>query len=76
MSAKSIPWRVDTPMHRRLRRDIDDEVYDQGVLHSVHLRRAGRPEGIAQAIVFLCSDEASYVTGATLTPDDGLTLTV
>lgn len=70
------PGIVDTPMHRRLRRDIGDEVYDQGVLPSVHLRRAGQPEEIARAIVFLCSNEASYITGTTLTPDGGFTLTV
>ncbi|WP_206212394.1 SDR family NAD(P)-dependent oxidoreductase [Wenzhouxiangella sp. XN79A] len=70
------PGIVDTPMHQRLRQDIGDEVYDQGVLPSVHLERAGQPEEIAQAIVFLCSDEASYITGSTLTPDGGLTLTV
>ena len=70
------PGIVDTPMHQRLRRDIGDAVYDEGVLPSVHLKRAGQPEEIAQAIVFLCSDEASYITGTTLTPDGGLTLTV
>jgi NAD(P)-dependent dehydrogenase (short-subunit alcohol dehydrogenase family) len=70
------PGIVDTPMHRRLRRDIGDEIYDQGVLPSVHLKRAGQPEEIARVIVFLCSDEASYITGTTLTPDGGLTLTV
>ena len=70
------PGIVDTPMHRRLRRDIGDDVYDQGVLPSVHLRRAGEPDEIAKAIVFLCSDDASYITGTTLTPDGGLTLTV
>jgi NAD(P)-dependent dehydrogenase (short-subunit alcohol dehydrogenase family) len=70
------PGIVDTPMHQRLRRDIGDEIYDQGVLPSVHLKRAGQPEEIARAIVFLCSDEASYITGTTLTPDGGLTLTV
>ncbi len=70
------PGIIDTPMHQRLRQDIGDEVYDQGVLPSVHLRRAGEPEEIAQAIVFLCSDAASYITGTTLTPDGGLTLTV
>lgn len=37
--------------------------------------RAARKE-IAQSIVFLCSDEASYITGTTLTPDGGYTLTV
>jgi NAD(P)-dependent dehydrogenase (short-subunit alcohol dehydrogenase family) len=70
------PGIIDTPMHQRLRKEIGDEVYDQGVLPSVHLRRAGRPEEIAQTIVFLCSDAASYITGTTLTPDGGLTLTV
>jgi NAD(P)-dependent dehydrogenase (short-subunit alcohol dehydrogenase family) len=39
-------------------------------------RRAGRPEEIARSIVFLCSDEASYITGTTLTPDGGYMLTI
>lgn len=70
------PGVIDTPMHRRLRKDIGDEVYDQGLLPRIHLQRAGRPEEIAQAIVFLCSDAASYITGTTLTPDGGFTLTL
>lgn len=70
------PGIVDTPMHQRLRKEFGDAVYDQGILPSVHLRRAGRPEEIARTILFLCSDAASYMTGTTLTPDGGLTLTV
>jgi NAD(P)-dependent dehydrogenase (short-subunit alcohol dehydrogenase family) len=70
------PGIIDTPMHRRLRGLIGDDIYDKGVLPQVHLRRAGRPEEIAHAIVFLCSDAASYITGTTLTPDGGFTLTV
>ncbi|MDX1577751.1 MAG: SDR family oxidoreductase, partial [Gemmatimonadota bacterium] len=31
--------------------------------------RAGRLEEIADAILYLCSEQASYVTGATLTVD-------
>jgi hypothetical protein len=31
---------------------------------------------IAKAILFLCSDDASYITGSTLTPDGGFTLTL
>jgi NAD(P)-dependent dehydrogenase (short-subunit alcohol dehydrogenase family) len=70
------PGITDTPMHHRARKLLGDEVYDRAVLTSVHLRRAGRPEEIARSIVFLCSDEASYITGTALTPDGGFTLTV
>lgn len=70
------PGIIDTPMHQRLRGLIGDDIYDKGVLPQVHLRRAGRPEEIAQAVVFLCSDESSYITGTTLTPDGGFTLTL
>jgi NAD(P)-dependent dehydrogenase (short-subunit alcohol dehydrogenase family) len=38
------------------------------------LRRPGRPEEIANAIVFLASDAAAYVTGVTLAVDGGPTL--
>jgi NAD(P)-dependent dehydrogenase (short-subunit alcohol dehydrogenase family) len=70
------PGFIDTPMHRRAREIVGDELYDQGLLPNVHLRRAGRPEEIARSILFLCSDEASYITGTTLTPDGGYTLTI
>jgi NAD(P)-dependent dehydrogenase (short-subunit alcohol dehydrogenase family) len=63
-------------MHHRARQLLGDEVYDTAAIPSIHLRRAGRPEEIARSIVFLCSDEASYITGTTLTPDGGFTLTV
>lgn len=70
------PGIIDTPMHRRLRGLIGDEMYDEVLNARVHVRRAGRPEEIARAIVFLCSDEASYITGTTLTPDGGFALTI
>ncbi len=69
------PGIVETPMHRRGRQLFGDAIYDN-ILASVHTRRAGRPEEIANSILFLCSDEASYITGTTLTPDGGFTLTV
>ena len=70
------PGVTDTPMHRRLRGVIGDEVYDKGLLPTVHLQRAALPEEMAKAIVFLCSEESSYITGTTLTVDGGLTLTI
>jgi NAD(P)-dependent dehydrogenase (short-subunit alcohol dehydrogenase family) len=33
----------------------------------------GKPEDIAQAVVFLASDEASFITGVTLPVDGGYT---
>ncbi len=70
------PGFIDTPMHRRARGMFGDDLYDKSLLPNVHLRRAGRPDEIARSIVFLCSDEASYITGTTLTPDGGFTLTI
>jgi NAD(P)-dependent dehydrogenase (short-subunit alcohol dehydrogenase family) len=70
------PGFIDTPMHHRARGILGDDLYDKVLIPRVHTRRAGRPEEIAQTIVFLCSDEASYITGTTLTPDGGFTLTI
>jgi 3-oxoacyl-[acyl-carrier protein] reductase len=38
------------------------------------VKRVGHPEDIAAAVTFLCSDEASYITGQTLYVDGGATL--
>ena len=38
------------------------------------MRRTGLPVDIANAIVFLCSDEASFITGHALVVDGGLTI--
>lgn len=35
------------------------------------LRRIGTPDEVANAILFLASDEASFITGATLSVDGG-----
>ena len=41
----------------------------------IPLARAGKPEEVAKAIAFLCSEECSYITGQTLVVDGGLTIT-
>lgn len=70
------PGFIDTPMHHRARGIVGDDLYDKLLIPRVHTRRAGRPDEVAQTIIFLCSDEASYISGTTLTPDGGFTLTI
>ena len=41
---------------------------------SIPLKRFGEPEDIANAVAFLVSDEASFITGAVIVVDGGLTL--
>jgi len=69
------PGFIVTPMHHRVREVVGDERIEEFV-EKVHQQRAGKPEEIASTIVFLCSDGASYITGATLTPDGGFTNTI
>ncbi len=45
----------------------------KALIDKTPMRRFGRPEEIAAAAVFLASDEASFVTGATLAVDGGMT---
>ena len=62
------PGAIETPMIERLRKDpILGEA-----LETMHpMGRMGKPEEVAEAVVWLCSDAASFVTGHTMVIDGG-----
>lgn len=62
------PGATDTPTFRSIK-DIPYELADREARTA--LGRIGRPEEIAAAVAFLASEEASYITGATLVVDGG-----
>lgn len=60
-------------LQTRLNLASRDEAYDM-VTRDVPLGRPAHPDEIASVIAFLCSSDASMVTGATLTVDGGSTI--
>ena len=50
---------------------LKDPKQAEAMLARAPLKRAGKPEEIAAAVVYLASDEASYTTGTTLYIDGG-----
>ena len=54
--------------------DVLTEEQRQAILTNTPLGRLGTPEDIAGAVRFLCSDEASFITGEVLLVDGGLAM--
>ncbi|WP_260483419.1 SDR family NAD(P)-dependent oxidoreductase [Sphingomicrobium flavum] len=69
------PGVIDTPLHQAIKANLGAEAFD-GIRQRKHLQRFGQPEEIATCIAFLCSDEASFITGSTLTADGGFHLSI
>lgn len=51
-------------------KDIPTDILD-GIVSKIPMRRLGKPEEIARAVVFLASEQASFITGETLSINGG-----
>jgi meso-butanediol dehydrogenase/(S,S)-butanediol dehydrogenase/diacetyl reductase len=64
------PGAIDTPL---LRPSLAIPGFAEATTAMIPMRRLGRPEEMASVVMFLASDLASYVTGAAVVADGGLT---
>jgi NAD(P)-dependent dehydrogenase (short-subunit alcohol dehydrogenase family) len=69
------PGPIYTPFHEQRIREMGRtfEQYREDAAKGTLLRRPGTPEEVAACILFLASDDASYVTGTLLFVDGGFT---
>jgi NAD(P)-dependent dehydrogenase (short-subunit alcohol dehydrogenase family) len=68
------PGWIDTPLTQSIFADTPDpEKTRRDVERRQILGRLGTPEEVGEAAAFLASDEASYITGASLMVDNGMT---
>ena len=61
------PGFIKTPMTDKL-----TEQQRNAMLAQISMKRYGEPEEVASVVAFLCSDDASYVTGQTIEISGGL----
>ena len=61
------PGFIDTDMTKNLPEDAKKYMLEQ-----IPLARIGKPEDVAAAVLFLSSDEASYITGQVLRVNGGM----
>ncbi len=67
------PGMIRTPMAKRIYKTQPQFVGTEALATMQPVGRMGKPEEIAEAIVWLCSDAASFVTGLPMAVDGGMT---
>ncbi len=69
------PGPTDTPLLEEIAAatDTSDKIIG-AMARAVPMKRIGQPHEVAAAVVFLCSEEAGYITGQTLSVSGGLTM--
>ncbi len=67
------PGLTDTPLLQQIIQAGNEKLID-AIVRSTPMRRVARPEEVAEAVVFLASDRASFITGQTLSVSGGLTM--
>lgn len=74
------PGTIDTPMYQRViqqfqeKTRLSEQVIKADVAQRLPLKRVGKPEEVADVVGFLCSDTASFMTGALVNIDGGYTI--
>lgn len=66
-----LPGAVDTDMYREKNNTAESQAFLTG-MHA--LKRVGKPEEIAQSVLYLASDDSSFVTGTASLIDGGLSI--
>ncbi|MNK69271.1 2-(S)-hydroxypropyl-CoM dehydrogenase [compost metagenome] len=70
------PGPVDTPILAKLGiTDAARPEFDKSMAAAIPLGRLGQPNDLAQAALFLASDDSVFVTGVNLSVDGGMALT-
>jgi NAD(P)-dependent dehydrogenase (short-subunit alcohol dehydrogenase family) len=65
------PGMIQTPMSDKMIAEGQGEELNAMLKNYVPMGRLGRPEEIADAVLWLCSSSASYVTGQSISIDGG-----
>jgi 3-oxoacyl-[acyl-carrier protein] reductase len=65
------PGLVSTRMTGPMKEMVELEELLEVMMNRTPLRRWGLPADVAGAVLFLCSDQASWITGQTITIDGG-----